>query len=264
MLLKENECFTSVPEFSLISGDTTSGFCLTWWWLQLAAFLYNFDNATLIVLGNLAMVTGGHNLGRVGTITHREKHPGSFDIVHIKDTLGHSFATRWVLLLYFCMLSTFSASNPPTPTPPTKEKWIDSVLTSVLPAILPPLPSTKKQIDSVSTEYRCRMLLLLLNLWNAFMVKCRTTTCEMQSYSNAEEPSPVKCRCVQMQENLLQLSIMPWISSVPVYASGKGGDACIGELLPVCCFFPHALFVLVFYFNQQVFQFIPHQGSRSL
>jgi len=44
--------------------------------------------------GNLVMVTGGHNLGRVGTITHREKHPGSFDIVHIKDTLGHSFATR--------------------------------------------------------------------------------------------------------------------------------------------------------------------------
>ncbi|KAK7485198.1 hypothetical protein BaRGS_00023608 [Batillaria attramentaria] len=44
--------------------------------------------------GNLVMVTGGHNLGRVGTITHRERHPGSFDIVHIKDALGHTFATR--------------------------------------------------------------------------------------------------------------------------------------------------------------------------
>ncbi|GFY55859.1 40S ribosomal protein S4 [Trichonephila inaurata madagascariensis] len=44
--------------------------------------------------GNLAMVTGGRNLGRVGTITSRERHPGSFDIVHIKDSLGHSFATR--------------------------------------------------------------------------------------------------------------------------------------------------------------------------
>ena len=64
----------------------------------------------------------------------------------------------------------------------------------------------------------------------------------MQSYSNAEEPSPVKCRCVQMQENLLQLSIMPWISSVPVYASGKGGDACIGELLPVFFFFSFCAF----------------------
>ncbi|XP_055351299.1 40S ribosomal protein S4-like [Paramacrobiotus metropolitanus] len=45
-------------------------------------------------VGNLCMVTGGHNLGRVGTITSRERHPGSFDIVHIKDSLGHVFATR--------------------------------------------------------------------------------------------------------------------------------------------------------------------------
>lgn len=44
--------------------------------------------------GNLCMVTGGHNLGRVGVITHRERHPGSFDIVHVKDSLGHTFATR--------------------------------------------------------------------------------------------------------------------------------------------------------------------------
>jgi small subunit ribosomal protein S4e len=44
--------------------------------------------------GNLCMVTGGHNVGRVGTVTHRERHPGSFDIVHIKDASGNSFATR--------------------------------------------------------------------------------------------------------------------------------------------------------------------------
>merc|ERR1711976_98799 len=44
--------------------------------------------------GNLVMITGGRNLGRVGLITHREKHPGSFDIIHIKDTQGHNFATR--------------------------------------------------------------------------------------------------------------------------------------------------------------------------
>jgi len=44
--------------------------------------------------GNLCMVTGGHNLGRVGTISSRERHPGSFDIVHVKDSQGHSFATR--------------------------------------------------------------------------------------------------------------------------------------------------------------------------
>jgi len=45
-------------------------------------------------VGNLAMVTGGRNLGRVGVITNKERHEGSFDIVHIKDAAGHPFATR--------------------------------------------------------------------------------------------------------------------------------------------------------------------------
>lgn len=40
------------------------------------------------------MVTGGANLGRIGVITNRERHPGSFDVVHVKDTTGNSFATR--------------------------------------------------------------------------------------------------------------------------------------------------------------------------
>lgn len=44
--------------------------------------------------GNLCMITGGRNLGRVGTVVNRERHPGSFDIVHIKDSQGHVFATR--------------------------------------------------------------------------------------------------------------------------------------------------------------------------
>ena len=44
--------------------------------------------------GNLVVITGGHNLGRVGTISHRDRHPGSFDIEHIKDALGHVFTTR--------------------------------------------------------------------------------------------------------------------------------------------------------------------------
>jgi len=44
--------------------------------------------------GNLAYITGGQNCGRIGIITHKEKHPGSFDIVHVKDSVGHSFATR--------------------------------------------------------------------------------------------------------------------------------------------------------------------------
>ncbi|KAL3072055.1 hypothetical protein niasHS_015446 [Heterodera schachtii] len=44
--------------------------------------------------GNICMITGGHNIGRVGIVGHRERHLGSFDIVHIKDSAGHSFATR--------------------------------------------------------------------------------------------------------------------------------------------------------------------------
>jgi len=45
-------------------------------------------------IGNLAMVTGGHNNGRVGIIVNKEKHKGSFDIVHIEDAAGNRFATR--------------------------------------------------------------------------------------------------------------------------------------------------------------------------
>merc|ERR1719145_73904 len=41
--------------------------------------------------GQMAMVTGGHNAGRVGTIMHREKHKGSHDIVQIKDSQGSTF-----------------------------------------------------------------------------------------------------------------------------------------------------------------------------
>lgn len=67
------------------------------------ACLHNIRGIVLMVAvysvatGNLAMITGGCNLGRVGTIVSRERHPGSFDICHIKDTMGHTFATRCVL-----------------------------------------------------------------------------------------------------------------------------------------------------------------------
>jgi len=45
-------------------------------------------------VGQLVMITKGANIGRVGTIVHREKHPGSFDIVHVRDRRGNNFATR--------------------------------------------------------------------------------------------------------------------------------------------------------------------------
>lgn len=45
-------------------------------------------------VGNIVMITGGRNMGRVGIITHRERHHGGFDIVHVKDSIDRQFATR--------------------------------------------------------------------------------------------------------------------------------------------------------------------------
>jgi small subunit ribosomal protein S4e len=44
--------------------------------------------------GSMVFVTGGNNIGRVGTLMHVEHHPGSYEIVHIKDSQGKMFATR--------------------------------------------------------------------------------------------------------------------------------------------------------------------------
>eukprot|EP01033_Poteriospumella_lacustris_P011493 gene11494-8180_t len=44
--------------------------------------------------GNVAMITKGRNTGRVGVVVHVEKHPGSFDIVTVRDATGHVFSTR--------------------------------------------------------------------------------------------------------------------------------------------------------------------------
>ena len=45
-------------------------------------------------VGAKAMTTRGNNAGRVGIIEHIEHHPGSFEIVHLKDGAGTTFATR--------------------------------------------------------------------------------------------------------------------------------------------------------------------------
>ncbi|PWZ45769.1 Polyadenylate-binding protein-interacting protein 12 [Zea mays] len=34
-------------------------------------------------VGNMVMVTGGRNTGRVGVIKNREKHKGSFETIHV-------------------------------------------------------------------------------------------------------------------------------------------------------------------------------------
>jgi small subunit ribosomal protein S4e len=60
-------------------------------------FDFNENRITQIIkfeAGNVCMVVGGRNQGRAGVITHRERHLGGFDIVHLTDVLGRSFATR--------------------------------------------------------------------------------------------------------------------------------------------------------------------------
>jgi len=44
--------------------------------------------------GATCYLTAGNNIGRVGTLMHVEHHPGSYEIVHIKDSNGATFATR--------------------------------------------------------------------------------------------------------------------------------------------------------------------------
>ena len=44
--------------------------------------------------GKVAMITKGRNTGAVGVIVRVDKHPGSFDIVNLRDAAGKSFSTR--------------------------------------------------------------------------------------------------------------------------------------------------------------------------
>jgi small subunit ribosomal protein S4e len=44
--------------------------------------------------GKVVMAIGGANRGRIGELMDIEKHPGAFDIAHLKDENGHEFATR--------------------------------------------------------------------------------------------------------------------------------------------------------------------------
>lgn len=44
--------------------------------------------------GASVMISGGQNIGRVGIVSHVSKHDAGFDIVHIRDSRGKTFATR--------------------------------------------------------------------------------------------------------------------------------------------------------------------------
>jgi small subunit ribosomal protein S4e len=63
------------------------------------SFIYNIHSKKIISIiklraGKIVMVSGGANRGRIGEILSLERHPGAFDIVHLKDKNGNEFATR--------------------------------------------------------------------------------------------------------------------------------------------------------------------------
>lgn len=45
-------------------------------------------------VGAKVMITGGNNIGRVGSILRVEEHPGSYEIVHVRDENNLEFSTR--------------------------------------------------------------------------------------------------------------------------------------------------------------------------
>jgi len=45
-------------------------------------------------VGNICMITRGANIGRIAIMVSKEKHPGSYEIVHLKDRRGNDFSTR--------------------------------------------------------------------------------------------------------------------------------------------------------------------------
>eukprot|EP00753_Platysulcus_tardus_P019704 PLAT7448.1.p1 GENE.PLAT7448.1~~PLAT7448.1.p1 ORF type:complete len:259 (-),score=122.42 PLAT7448.1:126-902(-) len=45
-------------------------------------------------VGHISMCTKGRNTGRIGILTGRDRHPGSYDVVYVTDKEGNSFATR--------------------------------------------------------------------------------------------------------------------------------------------------------------------------
>jgi len=45
-------------------------------------------------IGCTVMAINGRNQGRIGTLVGRDAHPGSFEIVHVKDERDATFATR--------------------------------------------------------------------------------------------------------------------------------------------------------------------------
>jgi hypothetical protein len=119
--------------------------------------------------GNIVMITGGRNMGRAGVIVHREKHIGGFDIVHVKDTLDKTFATRYVVMRgsIFTLVSNIALVSPtssssvraPSPGSPSPRARVPSLPSprSVMSGESVPLPS---KCSTSSTLHPCMRMIL--------------------------------------------------------------------------------------------------------
>ena len=54
----------------------------------------DIDSVIKFATGATVMVTGGNNIGRIGILSSIEKHQGSYDIAHVRDTRDNAFSTR--------------------------------------------------------------------------------------------------------------------------------------------------------------------------
>lgn len=77
--------------------------------------------------GCVVMVTGGANIGRVGEVVSRERHPGSFDMVYVRDAADNQFATR----LDNCFVIGASLAQPLISLPKQKGVQLPGVRLSV-------------------------------------------------------------------------------------------------------------------------------------
>jgi len=74
------------PDPNIQAGDTVK--------VDITSTPAKIIDSVKLEVGNVVCINGGRNTGRVGVIMSIEKHPGSFNIIHVKDAADHSFATR--------------------------------------------------------------------------------------------------------------------------------------------------------------------------
>nr|XP_048304977.1 40S ribosomal protein S4, X isoform-like [Myodes glareolus] len=83
-LVSHNDCVICYPDPLINVTDT----------IQVDLETDKRSDFVKFVTSNLCMVAGGANLGRTDVITDRERHPGSFDVLHVKEASGSSSVTR--------------------------------------------------------------------------------------------------------------------------------------------------------------------------